>query len=207
VCTFIVIITKQKKKLGKCRDVVAGGAVSVRLASGKTNLESRRPFLFFFFLKLYNTSHHFVDEIHRGSFASPTLHLFLFFFFFIKKLPTAERAVEDRKKNNNYRPQLGEEKKILKKGNERKADGKEQKNPIDDLGRGQGRRCVSLASVLPTPEQRYIPSLQTHTRVHTEEIVNSIVRCRAKRINCRRPTRRGRCDQRAGDDDRRLECE
>ena len=72
----IVIITKQKKKkLGKCRDVVAGGAVSVRLASGKTNLES----FYFFFLKLYNTSHHFVDEIHRGSFASPTLHLFFFF--------------------------------------------------------------------------------------------------------------------------------
>ena len=90
----IVIITKQKKKkLGKCRDVVAGGAVSVRLASGKTNLES----FYFFFLKLYNTSHHFVDEIHRGSFASPTLHLF-FFFYKKKKLPTAERAVEERKK-------------------------------------------------------------------------------------------------------------
>ena len=85
---------------------------------------------------------------------------------------------------------------------------KQKKNPIDDLVRGQGRRCVSLASVLPTPEQRYIASLQVHTRVHTEHIVNSIVRCRAKRINCRRPTRRGRCDQRAGDDDdQRLECE
>ena len=64
----------------------------MRLASGKTNLES----FYFFFLKLYNTSHHFVDEIHRGSFASPTLHLF--FFYKKKKLPTAERAVEDRKK-------------------------------------------------------------------------------------------------------------
>ena len=101
--------------------------------AGKPIWRAGDRFYFFFFLKLYNTSHHFVDEIHRGSFASPTLHLFLFFYK-KKRLPTAERAVEDRKKNNNYRPQLGEEKKYLKKEMREKPMEKNKKIPSTTWG-------------------------------------------------------------------------